>query len=135
MDEMAADAADSPAIIVYGRPDGYDTEKTPTATKTSTPLVDVPQAMNVISREQLNDQGDAQQRQHQLGMLLSGQQLAHAQVAVVPEREREVFGGSIEREQFHSVGFPAAILSKNASTSENSRVRFIGGRLCQMRRP
>lgn len=57
MAEMAADAADSPAIIVYGRPDGYDTEKTPTATKTSTPLVDVPQAMNVISREQLNDQG------------------------------------------------------------------------------
>ena len=57
MAEMAADAADSPTIIVYGRPDGYDTEKTPTATKTSTPLVDVPQAMNVISREQLNDQG------------------------------------------------------------------------------
>jgi len=57
MAEMAADAADSPAIIVYGRPDGYDTERTPTATKTSTPLVDVPQAMNVISREQLNDQG------------------------------------------------------------------------------
>ena len=54
---LADEAADSPAIIVYGRPDGYDTEKTPTATKTSTPLVDVPQAMNVISREQLNDQG------------------------------------------------------------------------------
>ncbi|MDP3907803.1 TonB-dependent siderophore receptor [Novosphingobium sp.] len=54
---LAEDAGDSPAIIVYGRPDGYDTEKTPTATKTSTPLVDVPQAMNVISREQLDDQG------------------------------------------------------------------------------
>ncbi len=57
MAEMAADAADSPAIIVYGRPDGYDTEKTPTATKTNTPLVDVPQSVSVLSREQLNDQG------------------------------------------------------------------------------
>ncbi len=55
--EMAADAADAPSIIVYGRPDGYDTEKTPTATKTNTPLVDVPQAVSVISREQLDDQG------------------------------------------------------------------------------
>ena len=26
-------AADAPAIIVYGRPDGYDLDKTPTATK------------------------------------------------------------------------------------------------------
>lgn len=55
---MAADAAaDGPAIIVYGRPDGYDIEKTPTGTKTDTPLVDVPQTISVISREQLDDQG------------------------------------------------------------------------------
>lgn len=55
---MAADAAaDGPAIIVYGRPDGYDVEKTPTGTKTDTPLVDVPQTISVISREQLDDQG------------------------------------------------------------------------------
>lgn len=47
---------EAPAIIVYGRPDGYDIEKTPTATKTETPLVDVPQAVSVISREQLDDQ-------------------------------------------------------------------------------
>lgn len=50
---------EAPAIIVYGRPDGYDIEKTPTATKTQTPLVDVPQAITVISREQLDDQGIA----------------------------------------------------------------------------
>ena len=50
---------DAPAIIVYGRPDGYDIEKTPTATKTQTPLIDVPQAISVISREQLDDQAIA----------------------------------------------------------------------------
>lgn len=50
---------DAPGIIVYGRPDGYDTDKTPSATKTDTPLVDVPQAVSVISREQLDDQGIA----------------------------------------------------------------------------
>lgn len=58
-DAAAADAADAPAIIVYGRPDGYDIEKTPTGTKTDTPLVDVPQTISVISREQLDDQGVA----------------------------------------------------------------------------
>lgn len=55
---MAAED-EAPAIIVYGRPDGYDIEKTPTATKTQTPLVDVPQAISVISREQLDDQSIA----------------------------------------------------------------------------
>ncbi len=58
--DLAADAAaatDGPSIIVYGRPDGYDIEKTPTGTKTDTPLVDVPQTISVISREQLDDQG------------------------------------------------------------------------------
>ncbi len=50
-------AADSPAIIVYGRPDGYDLDKTPTATKTDTPLIDVPQTISVISRELIDDQG------------------------------------------------------------------------------
>ena len=56
--EAAADD-EAPAIIVYGRPDGYDIEKTPTATKTQTPLIDVPQAISVISREQLDDQAIA----------------------------------------------------------------------------
>ncbi len=48
---------DAPAIIVYGRPDGYDIEKTRTATKTETALIDVPQSVAVLSREQLDDQG------------------------------------------------------------------------------
>ena len=55
--EMTAEAADAPAIIVYGRPDGYDIEKTRSATKTETPLIDVPQTVSVLSREQLDDQG------------------------------------------------------------------------------
>jgi catecholate siderophore receptor len=55
--EVAAEAVDAPAIIVYGVPDGYDIEKTRTATKTETPLIDVPQTVTVLSREQLDDQG------------------------------------------------------------------------------
>ncbi len=55
--EVMADAADAPAIIVYGVPDGYDIEKTRSATKTETPLIDVPQTVTVLSREQLDDQG------------------------------------------------------------------------------
>lgn len=55
--ELAAEAADAPAIIVYGVPDGYDIEKTRSATKTETPLIDVPQTVTVLSREQLDDQG------------------------------------------------------------------------------
>lgn len=48
---------DGHAITVYGSPDGYDTDQTPTATRTQTPLIDVPQSVTVISREQLDDQG------------------------------------------------------------------------------
>jgi len=55
--EAMADAADAPAIIVYGVPDGYGIEKTRSATKTETPLIDVPQTVTVLSREQLDDQG------------------------------------------------------------------------------
>ena len=54
---VVAEAADAPAIIVYGVPDGYGIEKTRTATKTETPLIDVPQTVTVLSREQLDDQG------------------------------------------------------------------------------
>lgn len=57
MAEVAAEAGVAPAIIVYGVPDGYDIEKTRTATKTETPLIDVPQTVTVLSREQLDDQG------------------------------------------------------------------------------
>ncbi len=53
----AAWAEEAPGIIVYGRPEGYDTDETGTATKTQTPLLDVPQAISVLSREQLDDQG------------------------------------------------------------------------------
>lgn len=52
-----AAAEEGPEIIVYGRPDGYDLESTPTGTKTDTALVDVPQSISVVSREQLDDQG------------------------------------------------------------------------------
>jgi catecholate siderophore receptor len=52
-----AAAEEGPEIIVYGRPDGYDLESTPTGTKTDTALVDVPQSITVVSREQLDDQG------------------------------------------------------------------------------
>lgn len=55
--EAAVEVTDAPAIIVYGVPDGYDIEKTRTATKTETPLIDVPQTVTVLSREQLDDQG------------------------------------------------------------------------------
>ncbi len=55
--EAMAEAADAPAIIVYGVPDGYGIEKTRSATKTETPLIDVPQTVAVLSREQLDDQG------------------------------------------------------------------------------
>lgn len=55
--EAAAEASDAPAIIVYGVPDGYGIEKTRSATKTETPLIDVPQTVTVLSREQLDDQG------------------------------------------------------------------------------
>jgi catecholate siderophore receptor len=53
----AAWAEEAPGIIVYGRPGGYDTDETGSATKTQTPLLDVPQAISVLSREQLDDQG------------------------------------------------------------------------------
>ena len=55
--EAARAEDEAPAIIVYGRPDGYDIEKTRTATKTETALIDVPQSVSVLSREQLDDQG------------------------------------------------------------------------------
>lgn len=55
--QAEVEVSDAPAIIVYGVPDGYDIEKTRTATKTETPLIDVPQTVTVLSREQLDDQG------------------------------------------------------------------------------
>jgi catecholate siderophore receptor len=62
--EMAADVGDAGeaqcedcrTIIVTGAAQDYVTSSIDTATKTDTPLLDVPQTVNVITREQLNDQ-------------------------------------------------------------------------------
>ena len=48
--------SDTGAIIVIGLSDGYVAKNSVTATKTDTPLIDVPQSINVVTREQLDDQ-------------------------------------------------------------------------------
>lgn len=56
---VAADAApvdDEQQIIVIGKSDGYLAENSQTATKTDTPLIDVPQSIAVVTRERLDDQ-------------------------------------------------------------------------------
>jgi catecholate siderophore receptor len=53
----AAEATeDAATIIVTGQSEGYLAINSVTATKTDTPLIDVPQSVNVVTREQLNDQ-------------------------------------------------------------------------------
>jgi catecholate siderophore receptor len=55
----AADVAeddDDRTIIVTGAADGYVATNSVTATKTDTPLLDVPQTINVVTREQMDDQ-------------------------------------------------------------------------------
>lgn len=44
-------------IVVTGSRDGYGNRRTSTATKTDTPLQDVPQAVSVVTAEQIADQG------------------------------------------------------------------------------
>jgi catecholate siderophore receptor len=56
-EEIAADDNDPRTIVVTGTSDGYAASNSVTATKTDTPLIDVPQTVNVITREQLDDQG------------------------------------------------------------------------------
>ena len=51
-----AAAADQDTIIVNGRDDGYAPIETTTATRTPTPLLDVPQAVSVVTRELIDDQ-------------------------------------------------------------------------------
>jgi catecholate siderophore receptor len=51
--------AESRVIVVVGEVDGYRADSA-NALKTPTPLIDVPQTVTVISREQLNDQGVTQ---------------------------------------------------------------------------
>jgi catecholate siderophore receptor len=43
-------------IIVTGASEGYVATNSVTATKTDTPLIDVPQSVNVVTREQIEDQ-------------------------------------------------------------------------------
>lgn len=47
---------DSRTIIVTGTSEGYVATNSVTATKTDTPLIDIPQTINVVTREQLEDQ-------------------------------------------------------------------------------
>lgn len=47
---------DGNAIIITGRIEGYRAVDTTSGTKTSTPILDVPQTINVITDEQLRDQ-------------------------------------------------------------------------------
>lgn len=56
-EDIAADEYDPNVIVVTGASDGYAASNSVTATKTDTPLIDVPQTINVVTREQLDDQG------------------------------------------------------------------------------
>jgi catecholate siderophore receptor len=49
-------AGDGREIIVTGRLDGYRTVDTTTGTKTNTAILDVPQAISVVTEQQINDQ-------------------------------------------------------------------------------
>jgi catecholate siderophore receptor len=53
-DSAAEDSQDT--ILVTGRAEGYVATNSVTATKTDTPLIDVPQSISVVTREQLDDQ-------------------------------------------------------------------------------
>jgi catecholate siderophore receptor len=47
---------DQNTIIVTGKSEGYAATDSVTATKTDTPLINIPQTINVVTREQLEDQ-------------------------------------------------------------------------------
>jgi catecholate siderophore receptor len=51
-----ADEAAPGEILVIGEAQGYKADNSVTATKTDTPLLDVPQSISVITRERLDDQ-------------------------------------------------------------------------------
>lgn len=53
---LAAPEGDGDTIIVTGKSEGYTTIETTTGTKTSTPIVDVPQAISVVTDQQIRDQ-------------------------------------------------------------------------------
>jgi catecholate siderophore receptor len=50
------EAQDQQTILVIGKAEGYRAVDSVTATKTDTPLLDVPQSITVVTREQLEDQ-------------------------------------------------------------------------------
>jgi len=52
----AQEAAELEPVLVTGRSQGYVAVNSVTATKTDTPLLNVPQSINVVTREQLDDQ-------------------------------------------------------------------------------
>jgi catecholate siderophore receptor len=49
-------ALDAQEIIVTGQVDGYRTEETRSGTKTSVPILDVPQSISVVTADQLRDE-------------------------------------------------------------------------------
>jgi len=54
--EASEDEAGKPEIIVIGKAHGYVAQQIVTATKTDTPLIDVPQSIQVVTRDRLDDQ-------------------------------------------------------------------------------
>ena len=57
-DDAASESADlQDPIVVVGQRGTYDAKDTRTATKTDTPLKDVPQAVSVVTAQQIADQG------------------------------------------------------------------------------
>jgi catecholate siderophore receptor len=61
----SAPGGEGTEIIVTGKWEGYKADNSVTATKTDTPLIDVPQSIQVITRDQLDDQA-----QHAIGDVL-----------------------------------------------------------------
>ncbi|MES2905323.1 MAG: TonB-dependent siderophore receptor [Pseudomonadota bacterium] len=55
--EAVADADAADPIVVEGQRASYGAKSTTTATKTDTPIRDIPQAMTVITKAQIDDQG------------------------------------------------------------------------------
>lgn len=54
--EAEANMDDQRTILVIGKSEGYQAINSVTATKTDTPLIDIPQSINVVTRAQLDDQ-------------------------------------------------------------------------------
>ena len=55
-EEAAAESADGLIIVTAPRDNGYVVNDTSSATRTDTPLLDIPQSIDVFNRQRLNDQ-------------------------------------------------------------------------------